>query len=392
VTADQHKEFFGHVTGLDSAPLLTLHYRAEGRHEYTVLLYVPADKPYDLYDPERRGRQKLYVRRVYISDDARMLPSYLRFVRGVVDSEDMPLNISREMLQDNPQVAGIRKGLTGRVIAELKKCADSDAGSYGKIWQAFGPVIKEGLYEDFENRDKLYEIARFCTTAAPAVSLKDYVAGMKENQTAIYYLTTEDAAKAEKSPQLEGFRARGVEVLLLTDPVDSFWVRTALGYEGKPFTSVTQGATGLDLIPLKDGATAAADDEGATATLIALLKQSLGAAVSDVRKSARLTGSAVCLVAGEGGLDRNLEKILLRQKTADITATAPVLEVNPSHPLIAKLARTAKSGGASAEIETAAHLLLDQARILEGEPVNDPAAFAERLQKLMERSLMLSAP
>ena len=387
VTADQHKEFYQHITGLGGAPALTVHYRAEGRHEYTVLLYVPSEKPFDLYDLERRGRQKLYVRRVFISDQAEMLPAYLRFMRGVIDSEDMPLNISRELLQDNPQVAAIRKAVTAKVLGELKKFAESDPTAYGKIWDAFGPVIKEGLYEDMENRDKLYEIVRFRTTKASSVSLKDYIAGLKTNQTAIYYLTSEDVAKAEKSPQLEGFRARDVEVLLLPDPVDSFWVRTALGYEGKPFTSVTQGAADLDAIAKADGATAGAEDEGATALLIALMKQALGEAVSEVRKSARLTGSAVCLVAGSGGFDRTLEKLLARQKTTGIKVSAPVLEINPSHQLIVSLAKAAKTGGAGTQIETAAHLLLDQARILDGEPVGDATAFAGRLQELMSRSL-----
>ena len=389
VTADQHKAFFSLITALGGEPALTLHYRAEGRHEYTVLLYVPSEKPFDLYDPERRGRQKLYVRRVFISDQAEMLPAYLRFVRGVIDSQDMPLNISREMLQDNPQVAAIRKAVTARVLSELKKFAETDPSGFAKIWEAFGPVLKEGLYEDMENRDKLYEIVRFRTTKAPSVSLKDYIAGLKTNQTAIYYLTAEDAAKAEKSPQLEGFRARDVEVLLLSDPVDSFWVRTALGYEGKPFTSVTQGSADLDAIAKIDGATADAEDEGATALLIARMKQALGEQVSEVRKSARLTGSAVCLVAGSGGFDRTLEKLLARQKTTEITASAPVLEINPGHPLIVSLAKAAKSGGVSPEIDTAAHMLLDQARILDGEPVGDPAAFAARLQELMSRSLGL---
>ncbi|HLF22114.1 MAG TPA: molecular chaperone HtpG, partial [Aestuariivirga sp.] len=227
VTADNHKEFFGHISGSYADPALVIHYRAEGRHEYTVLLYVPGERPFDLYDPERRGRQKLYVKRVFIADDAELLPAYLRFVRGVIDSEDMPLNISREMLQNNPQVAAIRKAVTNKVLAELKKCAETDAATFAKIWDVFGPVIKEGLYEDMERRDQIYEIARFRTTKAPSATLKDYVAGLKENQTAIYYLTAEDADKAAASPQLEGYKARDIEVLLLTDAVDSFWVRTA---------------------------------------------------------------------------------------------------------------------------------------------------------------------
>jgi molecular chaperone HtpG len=384
VSAEQHKECFGHLTGIYSDPALTLHYRAEGRAEYTVLLYVPGERPFDLYDPERRGRQKLYVRRVYITDDAELLPAYLRFVRGVIDSEDMPLNISREMLQNNPQVAAIRKAVTNRVLAELKKFAESEPATFRRIWEIFAPVIKEGLYEDMERRDALFEIARFRTTKGEHVALKDYVAGLRENQTAIYYLTAEDAAKAKASPQLEGFRARDIEVLLLTDPVDSFWVRTALGFDGKPFRSVTQGAADLDAIKRKDGTEAKAEDEGAIATLIAALKQELGARVADVRKSQRLTDSACCLVA-DGSIDRTLEKLLARQKESGAAVSAPILEINAGHALIAALAKTVKEKGAAA-ISDAAQLLLDQAFILEGEPVADPAAFARRMGEAMARA------
>jgi molecular chaperone HtpG len=384
VTADQHKEFFGHISGNYSDPAITLHYRAEGRHEYTVLLYVPGEKPFDLYDPERRGRQKLYVKRVYIADDVELLPAYLRFVRGVIDSEDMPLNISREMLQNNPQVAAIRKAVTNKVLSELKKTADSDDASFRKVWEVFGPVIKEGLYEDMERRDQLYDIVRFKTTKGDWVSLKDYIAGLKENQTAIYYLTAEDAAKAKASPQLEGYRARDVEVLLLTDPVDSFWVRTALGYEGKPFKSVTQGAADLDLIALKDEAKAEAVDDAATAVLAAALKQALGEKVKDVRASKRLTESAVCIV-NDSMMDRTLEKLLSRQQDSGVAVSAPILEINPSHALIKALAALAQSKGA-ASVEDAAQLLLDQAFIIEGEQVPDPAGFARRLGEVMAKA------
>ncbi|MBK1864873.1 molecular chaperone HtpG [Taklimakanibacter albus] len=386
ITPDQYKEFFGHITGAYSDPALTLHYKAEGRNEYTVLLFVPGEKPFDLYDPERRGRQKLYVRRVFITSDAELLPPYLRFVRGVIDSEDMPLNISREMLQHNPQVAAIRKAVTNKVLAELKKCFETEPEKAAKIWDAFGPVIKEGLYEDMERRDQLFEIARFNTTKREGVTLKDYIADLKANQTAIYYLTAEDAAKAKASPQLEGFRARGIEVLLLTDAVDSFWVRMALGFDGKPFKSVTQGAADLDLIPLVEEAPKSDADEGATATLIALIKQTLGDQVGDVRKSARLTDSPVCLVASDQGLDRTLEKLLARQGTTDVKVTAPILEINAGHALIKALAETAKKSGASAELGDASGLLLDLARVMDGERVADPAKFAGSVSALMQKA------
>jgi len=382
VTAEQHKEFFGHISGSYSDPALTIHYRAEGRHEYTVLLYVPGERPFDLYDPERKGRQKLYVKRVYIADDANLLPAYLRFVRGIIDSEDMPLNLSREMLQNNPQVAAIRKAVTNRVLSELKKCADNDAVTFKKIWDVFGPVIKEGLYEDFEHREQLFEIARFRTTNSESVTLKDYVAGLKENQTAIYYLAGEEAAKSAASPQLEGYRARGIEVLLFTDPVDSFWVRTAMGFDGKPFKSITQGAADLDLIPVKNAPPKNEQAEAATATLIVAMKQALGDKVKDVRNSKRLTDSAVCLVA-DGELDRTLEKLLSRQKDSGVNVSAPVLEINATHPLIIALEKVADRQGP--DFADAAQLLLDQAHVLEGEPLADPAGFARRMSSVLTK-------
>ena len=386
VTPEEHKEFFGHVSGLYADPALTIHYRAEGRHEFTVLLYVPAVRPFDLYDPARNGRQRLYVRRVFITDAADLLPPWLRFVRGVVDCEDLPLNVSREMLQHNPTVAAIRKSLTKRVLAEFKKTATADAAAWTRIWESFGAVIKEGLYEDPDKRDLIYDIARFRTTAGDNRSLADYVAAMKAGQAAIYYVTAEDARRAQSSPQLEGFRARGVEVLLLTDPVDSFWVRSALGFDGKPFQSITQGDDGLDALPLEaasEPAATARAEGAALATLIALFKQALGEEVSDVRATARLTASPVCLVARDQGLDLTLERLLTRQNAAGVTATAPILEINPEHPLMVALAARAAGGGAPDRIAEAARLLLDQARILEGETPTDPARFASAMVGMM---------
>ena len=383
VTAEQHKEFFGQLSHTSDAPALTIHYRAEGKQEYNVLLYVPGERPFDLYDPERKGRQKLYVKRVFIADDAGLLPPYLRFVRGVIDSSDMPLNLSREMLQNNPDVAAIRKAVTNRVLQELKKLGENDAPTFAKIWDLFGPVIKEGLYEDWERRDALFEVARFKSTTRDAITLSDYIAGLKENQTAIYYLTAEDTAKAAASPQLEGYKSRDIEVLLLTDPVDSFWVRTAMGFEGKPFKSVSQGAADLDLIKPKDEKPGEAKDAPETATLISAFKSALGARVSDVRVSKRLTDSACCIV-NDGQMDRTLEKLLSRQKDSGVSISAPVLEINPSHGLIKALSASLQTKGAGA-VEDAAHLLLDQATLLEGEVVADPSAFAKRLDAMMAK-------
>ncbi len=384
ITPEQHKEFFGLLNhGVDD-PALTIHYRAEGRQEYNVLLYVPGERPFDLYDPERKGRQKLYVKRVFIADDVGLLPAYLRFVRGVIDSSDMPLNLSREMLQNNPDVATIRKAVTNRVLAELKKCTENDAETFKKIWSVFGPVIKEGLYEDFERRDALFDIATFRTTKSEAITLKSYIANLKENQTAIYYLTAEDAAKAAASPQLEGYKARDVEVLLLTDPVDSFWVRTAMGFEGKPFKSVSQGNADLDLIKVNAETPENQTAEPTTGSLIAAFKQALGGRVSDVRISKRLTDSAVCLV-NDGQMDRTLEKLLSRQKDSGVAVSAPVLEINAGHGLIKALAKMVADKGATS-VEDAAHLLLDQAYVLEGEIVTEPADFAKRLASVMQKA------
>ncbi len=384
VTAEQHKEFFGILSHGTDAPALTIHYRAEGRQEYNVLLYVPSERPFDLYDPERKGRQKLYVKRVFIADDANLLPPYLRFVRGVIDSSDMPLNLSREMLQNNPDVAAIRKAVTNRVLQELKKLSENDKPAFEKFWETFGPVLKEGLYEDFERRDALFDVARFNSTTRKDISLKDYIAGLKENQTAIYYLTGEDSAKAAASPQLEGYKSRDVEVLLLTDPVDSFWVRTAMGFDGKPFKSVSQGNADLDLIKAVDDKKPEVHDTAEAVSLLQAFKQALGTRVSDVRSSKRLTTSACCLV-NDSQMDRTLEKLLSRQKDSGVSISAPVLEINTGHSLIKSLSSALKEKGSTA-VEDAAHLLLDQAFVLEGEVVADPQAFAQRLDAMMAKA------
>jgi molecular chaperone HtpG len=366
-------------------PAMTIHYRAEGRQSYAVLLFAPTRAPYDLFDPLRKGHVKLYVRRVYISDDAALLPSWLRFIRGVVDSEDLPLNISREMLQNNPQVAQMRKELTGRVLRELETLAKEEKSeAFGKIWEAFGAVIKEGLYEDHERRDQLLGLARFTTTTGTLRSLKQYVADLKSNQTEIYYLAGD---RLKSNPKLEAARARGIEVLLLTDPIDSFWTMGQPDFEGKPLKSLSQGEVNFDLVPLIDqpkdeakSAAAAVDD----AVVIAAVKAALGEQVSDVRASQRLTDSAACLVAGGKGPDRELERLLSRQSRG--TGTKPILELNMRHPIMRALA-DAKTGARDDDVNDLAGLLFDQAQILDGEVPPDPAAFAARLNRLVVRGL-----
>ena len=252
---EDYTQAYRTIAGAFDEPAMTLHYKAEGRQAYAVLLFAPSSRPFDLFDPERKGRVKLYVRRVYISDDADLLPPYLRFVRGVIDSEDLPLNISREMLQNNPQVAQIRKAVTGRVIGELETLAAKDAAAFAKVWDAFGSVLKEGIYEDHERRDQMLALARFTTTKeGEPRSLTDYVAELKPNQTDIYYLVGDSIERLKSSPKLEAARARGVEVLLLTDPVDAFWTSLPLGFEGKPLKSLSQGDVDFGLVPLLDQA------------------------------------------------------------------------------------------------------------------------------------------
>ena len=392
ITPDQYKEFYHHVGHAFDDPWLTLHWRAEGALEYTNLLFVPSTKPFDLFDPKRSHRVKLYVKRVFITDAAEgLIPPYLRFLRGVVDSEDLPLNISREMLQHNPMLAKIKAGITRRVLSELsKKAKDTEnAAEYDKFWENFGAVLKEGLYEDYEHRDELLKLLRFRTTAGEElVSLEQYVARMKEGQDAIYTISGDDIDTLLRSPQLEGFKAKGVEVLLLTDPVDEFWMPSVGVYDGKPFKSVTRG--GADLGKIKGAEPEKPEEkapEGELTDLLALLKLTLSDAVKDVRKSERLTDSAVCLVADDNDMDMHLERLLKQHKQLSGEVGKRILEINPSHALIKRLAERAKGSGATDALEDAAWLLLDQARIVEGEPLPDPAAFARRLASAMEKGL-----
>jgi molecular chaperone HtpG len=390
ISAEDYTDFYRGLAGQFDDPALTIHFRAEGRQEYTMLAFVPGSRPFDLFDPQRKGRMKLYVRRVLITDEADLLPGYLRFMRGLIDSADLPLNVSREMIQESPLLSAIRKAVTGRVLSELEKLAGNDAAAYAKVWENFGAVLKEGLYEDFERRDALLGLARFKTTTSAGEwrSLKDYIASLKDNQTAIYYLAGDDAKRLETSPHLEGFRARGIEVLLLADPVDSFWVTSALGYEGKPFKSVTQGAADLALIPLADKPEGETPDITAeVAAFLAFAKTMLGDDVSDVRASERLTSSAVCLVAPDTGMDRRMEQILASAGKLDGTLQKPVLEINPRHALVTRLASAREAGSDAAFVENATRLLLDEARILDGTVPSDPAAFAERLSQVLAKSL-----
>jgi molecular chaperone HtpG len=390
ITPQQYAEFYHHVAHAFDDPWLTLHFRAEGKIEYTALVFVPATKPFDLFHPDRKHTLKLYVRRVFITDDcADVLPAWLRFLRGIVDSEDLPLSLSREMLQHNPLLAKIRAGLVKRVLGELEKKADKAPDDYAKFWDNFGAVLKEGLYEDTDQRGKLLGLVRFQSTASDGlVSLADYVGRMKPGQAAIYYISGEAGDTLKRSPQLEGFRARGVEVLLLTDPVDEFWIPAVTQFQDKPFKSVTRGGADLDKIEAPSGEAEKAREPQAAGidSLIALFRLTLKDTVKDVRSSERLTDSPVCLVAAEGDMDIHLERMLRQHRQLD-TVAKRVLEVNPRHPLIEALAKRLSDHGSGDEIADAAWLLLDQARILDGERLADPAAFARRLSSLLGRAL-----
>ena len=379
LTPEDYKQAYKSIAGAFDDPAMTLHYRAEGRYSYAVLLFAPSAKPFDLFEPSRKGKVKLYVRRVFITDDADLLPAYLRFVRGVVDSEDLPLNISREMLQNNPQLAQIRKAVTSRVITELEQLGEKEPENFAKIWDAFGPVIKEGLYEDYERREKLLALSRFTTTAGEKRTLKQYIAELKPNQTEVYFLAGDSIERLKSNPKLEQAATRGIEVLLLTDPVDAFWTSAPLDFDGKPLKSLSQGDIDFGLIPRIDDSkdeTTADTDEAAT---IAVIKAALGDRVADVRASQRLTSSASCLVAGSHGPDRELERLLARQNRG--AGTRPILEINMRHPLVAAI-----SGTPDAATDLS-FLLLEQAQILDGELPEDPAAFANRLNQLVLRGM-----
>ncbi|MEQ8666872.1 MAG: molecular chaperone HtpG [Rhodospirillales bacterium] len=393
ITEDQYREFYHHVAHGFDDPWHVMHNRVEGVLSYTTLLFIPGSQPWDLFHPDRKSQLKLYVNRVFITDDCEdLVPSYLRFLRGVVDSEDLSLNVSREMMQRDPKLAKIRKGIVKRVLGELKKKADKAPDAYAAFWENFGSVLKEGIYEDTENRDNLLALARFKSTKGDdLVSLDDYIARMVDGQDAIYYITGDDAEKARSSPHLEGFKAKGVEVLVLTDPVDDFWISGVGAFQDKLFKSVTRGGADLDSIKDEDGKDDTADEKAPDGieALVGRFKASLEGSVKDVRSSSRLTDSAVCLVADDNDLDIHMERLLRQHNQLRAEQLSQrILEVNPKHPLIKRLAGIAKDAdGPNPTIEDAAHLLFDQARIVEGEAPADPQAFVRRFSQMLERGL-----
>ncbi|UXR95122.1 molecular chaperone HtpG [Agrobacterium tumefaciens] len=380
ISKQDYVDFYRSVSGQYDEPLSNVHFRAEGRHEYTTLAFIPGSQPFDVFDPDRHGRMKLYVKRVFITDDAELLPRYLRFVRGIVDTSDLPLNISREMIQESPVLAAIKKGVTSRILSALEKMAEHDGETFAKFWDMFGAILKEGIYEDFERRSQLLKLARFRSTASGEAtrSLADYLATMKEGQSAIYYISGSTLDQLKSSPHLEGFRAKGIEVLLLTDGVDNFWPTNVPDFEGKPFKSVTQGLADLNTVTGEGDA----DEAGRQASpevgaFIDFARSALGEEVADVRISDRLTESAVCLVASDYGPDRQLEKLLKGAGRLQ-TTSKPILEINGQSELVKNIA----SMDDQAFREDAAWLLLDEARILDGDKPANPRAFADRQARL----------
>ena len=384
VTPEEYENFYRHITHGFDEPIMTSHWRAEGKIEFNALLFIPTMRPWDLYDPSRKNAVRLYVRRVFISDslDELMYP-WLRFVRGVIDSEDLPLNISRESLQYNPIIAKIRTSVTKRILNDLDKLSRDDWHGFITFWGQFGPAIKEGLYDAAEHREAIFKICRFYSTHTNGekfTSLDEYVERMNDDQKEIYYISGENLEALKNSPQIEGFKDKGIEVLFFTDTIDDFWLQNATEYKGKTFKSVTKGD--IDLGDKKDEAKTAEETEEHK-NLLESLQKLLDEDISEVRISSRLTDSPVCLVAPEDGVDMHMERVLkIHQKYAG--ESKPVMEINADHALIKKIETLDAKSDA---FKDAAYLLFDQAKIVQGEPVKNPAEFARRMAAFMEKGL-----
>ena len=386
ITEEQYKEFYNHAGQMFDDPWMTSHYKAEGKIEYTVLNFIPSTKPFDLYDPARENRLKLYVKRVFITDNCpELIPPYLRFLRGIIDSEDLPLNISREMLQNNPVVTKIRSSLVKRTISDLKKKIDKDRESYEKFWENFGPVLKEGIYEDFEKKDSILEISLFKNSKSKKlITLNEYIESMGKKQKDIYFMTGDSYENIINNPSLEGYRSRDINVLILDDPVDSFWTSSTPLYQEKSFKSVTRGMDDLNKI---DGEKKDDKNEKSVEPLINLLKEKLKEKVKDVRVSSRLTDSPVCLVSDEGAMDPQLEKILQQHNQLNQGLSLKVMEINPQHKLIKKLAKMSKDKSSISEVENISILLYEQSKILDGEKPSDPVEFSKKLIETITSSI-----
>jgi len=383
ITDEQYQEFYKHVAHDFEAPLAWAHARVEGKTEYTQLLYIPAHAPFDLWDRDHRHGVKLYVRRVFIMDDAEhLMPAYLRFVRGVIDSNDLPLNVSREILQESKVVETIKAGSVKRVLGLLEDMAENDKDKYTKVWKEFGRVLKEGPGEDFANRERIAKLLRFSSTQTDSVdqtvSLADYVSRMKEGQDKIYYITADSFAAAKNSPHLEIFRKKGIEVLLLHERVDEWLSSNLTELEGKPLQSVAKGD--LDLGKLADETEKKEQEQqaGEFKELTDKIQKVLGEKVKEVRVTHRLTASPACLVSDQYGMSMNLER-LLKAAGQNVPTARPILEINPTHPIVQGL----KYEADEARFGDWSHILFDQALLAEGGQLEDPGSFVKRLNELM---------
>lgn len=383
ITPEQYKEFYHHVSKNFDEPWMTLHFKAEGSIEYTGLLYIPGTAPYDLFQPDRKQGLKLYVNRVFISEKVEeLLPSYLRFVRGIIDSLDLPLNISREMLQQSPLIAKIRQGTVSRILKELKK-RSKDYEDYKKFWDAFGIAFKEGIYEDFANREEIAGLSRFVSTndTGKLTSLDDYIGRAQPEQKAIYYITGDDVKTLVNNPQLEAFKEKGLEVLLLTDPIDEFWTQTLGTYKTFAVKHVSQAD--IDLSFKREGQKA---EEGDLKKLTDLLGEMFKNEVGKVTTTDKLTKSPVSLTVEAGQMSIHLERLMRNHQQQTAFASTRILELNPYHPLIIRLAEAMGDEALKPKVEEVARLLLDQAKIAEGECISDPSFYSEKMSEYILKS------
>ena len=381
ITEEEHNTFYTALTYDPEPPAMVLHNRVEGKMEYISLFYIPSKAPYDLWDREQRHGIKLYVRRIFISDDAKQLmPNYLRFVRGLVDSADLPLNVSREFLQQNKEIDKIRAASVKKVLGELKKLATKDEEKYAGLWKEYGKVLKEGLIEDFDNKDALAKLVRFSSTHldddTQSVSLDDYIARMPEKQKAIYYVTAESYQAAKSSPHLEVFKKNDIEVLLLSDPVDEWVVNHLTTYEEKPLQSIARGDLDMDELKGEENKEETEKQKEAMQPLVDKFKSILEEKVKDVRLSNRLVDSPACLVADQHDLGGNMERIL-QAMGQDAPTTKPILEINPEHSIVKQISADSDA------VEDWANVLFDQAALAEGASLKDPAGYVARVNKLL---------
>ena len=389
----QYEDFFSHIGAGFGKPLLTMHNNTEGTVSYTNLLCIPSSKPFDLFNPDRKSSLKLYINRVFITDKCdNLIPAYLRFVKGIVDTQDIDLNVSREMLQNNPAVAKISKSLVGKILRELKKIADKDKAKYIQFWNEFGQVLKEGLYEDLERKDTLLELARFSNNENDdLISLDDYVNAMDKNQKDIYYIAADTKSQALSSPHLEGFKSKGIKVLVMADPIDQFWLSMAGQFKEKNFVSITQGEIDLDNIKSdkkdpKNKDTKKDDVDKKFTNLIAHLKASLGQNVKDIRLTSKLTDSPACLVADKGDMDVAMEN-LMKQRDPNYQGAPRILEINPEHALVEKMNKLLSDKKHNNLVDDAGTLLFEQARMMEGKLPSDPTKFAKIMNNFLVKGV-----